>query len=174
MIRALVTLLVVAPLAVAAPPSKGTEAKSPLTLEASLSGTGDGGRVAFLSVRLVAAGDAVVMTERLTAVVEQTETKSTVTLRPADRKDAKGRSVIPIASALGGVSLRPDEVASVTVPNTADVHNVTSAAAAGKVELTVVYEVPDAWAKRFGLTAAEARGVATIAEPKEKPADRRP
>ncbi|QEL19925.1 hypothetical protein [Limnoglobus roseus] len=184
MFRSLLILLAAAPLTGSAPP-KDVDMKPPLTLEASLSSLGGnrGGR-AFLSVRLVAtAGEAAVMTDRFTAVVERTEAKATVTIRPTQRKDSQGRAVIPSASTLGVVKLRPNEVAAVSVPTTdappganPSVNNLdaaVSAAAAGKLELTVVYEVPDAWAKRFGLTATTVSGVATITEPKEKPADDR-
>lgn len=168
MLPVLVALLAVAPQA--APPPKGGENKSPVTLEAGLSDPGDRGRLSFLSVRLVgAAGETAVMTERLSAAVEQTDAKAVITLRPNDRKDAKGRPIIPSVSSLGVVKLQPNEVATVTVPSSPDVLKATAAAAAGQVELTVVYEVPDAWAKRFGLTATKVSGTATAAKAQEKP-----
>ena len=86
-------------------PSTAEEPKSPLSLEATVF-QGQGGFGPGLSVRLVGtAKDVTVATEGLSAKVMREDKKITVTVTLPERKDAKGRLVIPSVSKLALVRL---------------------------------------------------------------------
>jgi hypothetical protein len=139
------------------------ETKPPVALEAPITPPSQRGFVTFLRVRLVGTGkDVSVVTEGLSATVTQADKKATITLKFTERRDEKGRLIIPSTTWLGIVKLQPDEVAGVQVPNAPDLQKVLTAAAAGELELVVEYEVPEVWGKRFGVVSGKVRGTATV------------
>jgi hypothetical protein len=94
--------------------------------------------------------------------VTKGDKKATVTVTLEERKDDKGRLIVPSAAKLAVVKLQPDEVARVQVPNSPDLQAVAKAASAGEVELVVEYEVSEAWGKRFGVASGKVKGTAAV------------
>jgi hypothetical protein len=104
-----------------------------------------------------------VVTDGLSVKVDRGDKKVTVTLTLAESKDDKGRLIVPSADKLGLVRLDTNEVAAVRITGAnSDLLQPLREAFRGEVEMVVVYEVSEAWAKRFGVTAVQLQAVATV------------
>jgi hypothetical protein len=137
--------------------------KPPATLEAVIRQTNTAERPrTTLSVRLVGGKEATVITEGLKVEVVRAGKQATVKLTVVERKDEKGRPIVPSADKLGLVKLQPGEVALVYVPFAPDMQKVVSEAFAGEVTLVVEYEVPESWGKRFGAVSGKFSATASV------------
>lgn len=152
--------------------ARADDPRPPVTLEAEVvttSATYESGQrfsSTSLRVRLAGAGkEATVITEGLHSTVSRTGKRVTVTLTMPEKKDAKGRLVVPSADRLGLVKLHMGEVADVRTPvGSPDLREALKEAVAGKAEIVVEYEVAEVWAKRFGVVGGKVSGTAAIAK----------
>ena len=135
-----------------------------ITVEAEIRSNELGSRFGpTLAVRLVSGEKEVaVVTESLSVKIAKDGRRVTVRMAMVEKKEHKGRVVVPSVNKLGVVKLHPNEVATVYVPTSPDLPAILKEAMAEKIDLFVEYEVSEFWGKRFDVVHGVYRGAVTV------------